>query len=73
MGTVCLDARKVADALDREGLTQRQLADLRHVDENTVSKAVRRRPVRRHKAALIVAALLKAEDVVGRDEFLPCA
>jgi transcriptional regulator with XRE-family HTH domain len=73
MGTVCLDPRKVRFALDRKGLTQRELAEMAHVDENTVSKAIRGLPVRRHKAALIVTSLLKVQDIAGMDEFLPCA
>ena len=73
MGTVCLDPRKVRSALDRKGLTQRRLAEMSHVDENTVSKAARGLPVRRHKAALIVTSLLKVEDIAGMEDFLPCA
>jgi hypothetical protein len=73
MGTVRLDPRKFVAALDRKGLTHRELALMAHVDENTVSKAARGLPVRRHKAALIVASLLKVQDIAGMEEFLPCA
>lgn len=73
MGTVRLDPHKVCAALDHKGLTLRQLAQMAQVDENTVSKAVRGLPVRRHKAALIVGALVKVEDVAGMERFLPCA
>jgi transcriptional regulator with XRE-family HTH domain len=66
-----LDPWKVRTALDRKGLTQRQVAEMAEVDENTVSRAVRGMPIRRHKAALIVTSLLKAKDVAGMDEFLP--
>jgi transcriptional regulator with XRE-family HTH domain len=68
--TVCLDSRKVRTALDRKGLTQREVAEMAVVDENTVSRAVRGLPIRRHKAALIVSSLLRAQDVVGMEEFL---
>ena len=71
--TVCLDSSKLRSALDRKGLTQRRLAEMAQVDENTVSKAVRGLPVRRHKAARIVTSLLKVQDVEGMAEFLPCA
>jgi transcriptional regulator with XRE-family HTH domain len=70
--TVSLDARKVRMALDRKGLTQRKLAEMAAVDENTVSRAVRGLPVRRHKAALIVVALLRVQDIAGMEEFLSC-
>jgi transcriptional regulator with XRE-family HTH domain len=69
--TVRLDSGKVRTALDRKGLTQRELAAMAAVDENTVSRAVRGLPIRRHKAALIVASLLRVEDVAGMEEFLP--
>jgi ribosome-binding protein aMBF1 (putative translation factor) len=71
--TVRLDARKVRTALDRKGLTQPELAGMAAVDENTVSRAVRGLPIRRHKAALIMTSLLKVQDVAGMEEFLPCA
>jgi hypothetical protein len=52
--------------------TQRKLAEMAAVDENTVSRAVRGLPVGRHKAALIVVALLRAQDSAGMEEFLSC-
>jgi transcriptional regulator with XRE-family HTH domain len=71
--TVRLDPAKLGVALDRKGLTQRRVAELAGVDENTVSRAVRGLPVRRHKAALIVSSVLRVEDIDGMADFLSCA
>jgi len=67
---VILDVDKVVAAMDRRCLNASKLALAAGVSSPVITRVLRAKPIQRHKAALVVKAIIATPEVEGMGDFL---